>query len=54
MVEQEFRSKAAKLGVEVLAVATGVHSGGSISFVHPFNGNTSQFFEEAPLNKKFA
>lgn len=45
MIEEEFRSKTANMGVDVVSVATGFHRGGSISFVHPFNGNTSQFFD---------
>ena len=44
MIEAMIGKKTAGFSIEVISIATGSHPGGSISFTNPFNGSTSQSF----------
>ncbi len=46
MIETEFKSKTAQMGIVSVSVASAIWPGGSISFVHPFNGQSSRAFDE--------
>lgn len=45
MIEAASREKTAKMGIDIIDIATSIHRGGSISFTNPFNGSTSQSFD---------